>query len=193
MDANKLKMNESKTEILVVGNKNKLKQHDSLQIKIGNDIVNSCNTVKNLGAYFDSEMKMSCHVSNLYKSLNCYLKKIKAIRRYISVETCEKLVISLIFSRLDYCNSILASIPKKSIARLQLFQNHAAKLIFNKRKFDRVTPLLKTLHWLPVEKRIMYKTACLVFKCISGTVPTYLSRHVIPYFFFFFFVPIDRL
>ena len=72
--------------------------------------------------------------------------------------------------------------PNSSLSRLQRFQNHAARVVFNKHKYGRATtPLLKILHWLPIEKRITYKVACLVFKCFNDTAPSYLSRHVIPY------------
>ena len=41
--------------------------------------------------------------------------------------------------------------------------------------FNYVTPLLQTLHWLPVEKRIDLKLASLCFKSLNGSAPTYLS------------------
>ncbi|KAI4878960.1 hypothetical protein NFI96_004800, partial [Prochilodus magdalenae] len=65
---------------------------------------------------------------------------------------------SLVISRLDYCNSILAGLPLRAIRPLQLVQNAAARLIFNLPKFTHVTPLLRSLHWLPVVARIRFKT-----------------------------------
>ena len=64
----------------------------------------------------------------------------------------------------------------QNIQRLQLLQNHAAKLVYNKPKFTRVTPLLNDLHWLPISKRIEFKIATLAYKALHNEVPAYLSE-----------------
>ena len=64
------------------------------------------------------------------------------------------LVNSLVISRLDYCNSLLYDIPKYQRDKLQRIQNTAARMITGARSSDHITPLLKSLHWLPVEARI---------------------------------------
>jgi len=38
------------------------------------------------------------------------------------------------------------------------------------------TPLLNTLHWLPIQQRIDYKVALLTFKVRSTSAPSYLHR-----------------
>ena len=58
---------------------------------------------------------------------------------------------------------------------LQKVQNHAARLVFRCSKFDHVTPLLHSLHWLPVHLRIDYKISSLCFKVLESTAPSYLS------------------
>ena len=40
---------------------------------------------------------------------------------------------------------------------------------------DRVTPILEDLHWLPVSQRVVTKTALMVWKCIHGVSPAYIS------------------
>ena len=49
------------------------------------------------------------------------------------------------------------------------------------RKHDHITPILKSLHWLPVEQRIEYKVSLLSHKCLYGTAPDYLKELIIPY------------
>ena len=81
----------------------------------------------------------------------------------------------MILSRLDYCNSTLSGLPSSCLNRLQKVQNNAARLVLRKRKSDHVTPLLKQLHWLPVQARIIYKIATLAYKFFDGCPPPYLS------------------
>ena len=62
------------------------------------------------------------------------------------------------------------------IRRLQKIQNWAAKLIYKQSKYTHVTPLLNTLHWLPIVKRIEFKVLIFVHGCIYNTTPTYMSE-----------------
>ena len=87
---------------------------------------------------------------------------------------------SLVLSRLDYSNSMLINANKVDIDRLQRIQNRAARFVCRARKYDRATPLLKQLHWLPVERRISYKVALIVYKCIHEFAPEYLMNLLSP-------------
>ena len=59
--------------------------------------------------------------------------------------------------------------------RLQIVQNQAARLIKRTRKRDHITPVLKELHWLPVEKRIVYKVCLSCYKALNGQAPGYIK------------------
>ncbi len=60
-------------------------------------------------------------------------------------------------AKFDYCNSILYGLPKKQIRKLQGIQNTAARLVTNNKWYDHITPILKDLHWLPIDKWIIFK------------------------------------
>jgi len=77
------------------------------------------------------------------------------------------MVVSLVLQRLDFGNATLVGLPAYQLSRLsQSVLNVAARLVFSRSKYDHVTPLLHELHWLSV----------LVFRCLDGLVPSYLSR-----------------
>ena len=88
------------------------------------------------------------------------------------------LVVSLVLTRLDYGNATLAGLPSYLVDRLQSVLNAAARLIYSVRRYDHVTPLLRELHWLRAPQRIEFKLAVLVFRCLNGLAPSYLTDDV---------------
>ena len=118
-------------------------------------------SVRNLGVTFDQSLSLRQHVANV-----CYLeiRCISSVRHLLSYHATKTLLCAFVLSRLDYCNALLVGSPKHLIEKLQKVQNHAARLVFCCSKFDHVTPLLHSLHWLPVHLRIDYKISSLCFK-----------------------------
>ena len=117
---------------------------------------------------------MQPYISFVVKTCFFQLRHIAAIRRYLTSDACVKLVISLIFSRFDYCNSLLEGIPASSLQGLQRVQNCAARLVLRKNEAYNITPLLRSLHWFHINKRISYKLASLCNKCLNYYAPDYL-------------------
>ncbi|KAK2140426.1 hypothetical protein LSH36_1353g00016 [Paralvinella palmiformis] len=66
-------------------------------------------------------------------------------------------------------------------SRLQGVQNSAARLITRTRKREHITSVLKSLHWLPVVYRPLYKLLMYTYKVLNSTTPVYLEELVIPY------------
>ena len=82
---------------------------------------------------------------------------------------------SLVLSKLSYCSVVWGGIGKTDVQKLQQIVNFAARVIFNKRKQEHVSPLLRQLNWLSVENRLKLDTACFMFKVAHGTVPDTIS------------------
>ena len=81
----------------------------------------------------------------------------------------------MVVSRLDYCNSLLHGLPKVVTNRLQRVQNTAARIVTRTPKYEHISPVLRQLHWLPVEKRIQFKSLVHAYKCLHDQAPRYLS------------------
>ena len=104
------------------------------------------------------------------------------IRTFLSKRNTEKLFHAFVSFRIDSCNALLFAIPEKDIAKLQIVQNSAARLVERARGRDHITPMLSRLHWLPaLEKRIVYKIVLLCHKVIIHQSPTYLTDIITPY------------
>ena len=88
---------------------------------------------------------------------------------------------ALVSSRLDYCNSLFRSLSKFNLRKLQCIQKSAAKIVFNTSRYTSITPVLKKLHWLPVEQRMVFKTATLVYKFLHIGFSRYFAPYLSSY------------
>jgi len=80
---------------------------------------------------------------------------------------------ALIVNKVDYCNSVLAGTPGLLQDRLQSVMTAAARLVYSARRSERITPLLRELHWLRVLERVTFRLCVLAYRCLHGTAPTY--------------------
>ena len=76
---------------------------------------------------------------------------------------------------------IFFGLPSRQIQRLQLVQNSAARLVTRTKKHEPISPVLKNLHWLPIQSRIQYKVLLLTYQCFHQFAPLYLIELLTPY------------
>ena len=175
MDENWLCMNDWKTEFIM------FRSRQMLQLCTMNFIqVNGCNiarskVIRYLGAWLDQSLQLKIHINNKCRIAMLNFQRVKLVRPFLMESAAHTLVIGLITSHLDYCNTIFSGIPNCLLDHLQHVQNAAAKLVCNKRKYDSTRDCLMYLHWLPIRARIDYKIAVMVHKCLNDKAPDYLK------------------
>lgn len=172
MDLNFLKLNENKTEVVLFGRPELVQV---LTSSLGQLAPHLRSHARNLGVIVDSAFKLDKQVSAVVKSSFFQLRLIAKVKPYLRQADLEKVIHVFITSRLDYCNSLYTGIGKSELYRLQLVQNAAARLLSGRKKREHITPVLSSLHWLPVKYRIDFKVILFVFKCLNGLAPEYLT------------------
>ncbi len=178
MCQNFLQLNKEKTEVIAFGNNYEVLKVNAYLDSRGQTTKNQ---VRNLGVILETDLSFSSHVKAVTKSAYYHLKNIARIRCFVSSHDLEKLVHAFITSRVDYCNGLLTGLPKKTIRQLQLIQNAAARILTRTRKYEHITPVLRSLHWLPVTFRIDFKVLLLVYKSLNGIGPKYMSDMLTEY------------
>ena len=137
--------------------------------------------LRNPGGVFDQSMLLDKHVKSLTRTCFFHLRNIAKLWSIISHSELEMSVHAFISSRLDYCNSLFTCLNKTSIDKLQLVHNAAARLLTRSKKSCHITPILASLHWLPVHYRIHFKVLTFTFRAIHGQAPTYITELIHPY------------
>ena len=177
MSQNFLQLNPDKTEILIIG-------PESIQTEIqhfmGTSTAKFTQTSKNLGVLFDQKLNFEPHVKKVVQTCFYQLRNIAKIKSLLTFQDLEKLIHAFISSRLDYCNALFTTLSSSSIHRLQLVQNAAARLLTNTYRRSHITPVLKSLHWLPVECRIVFKILLITYKSLHGLSPKYITELLHP-------------
>ena len=174
--ANMLKLNDSKTELMLVTSKKSKHLHNlPTSITIGNAQIPFKQSVKNLGFTLDCHLNMNAHVSNIARTCCYELRRLASIRRFLTSTATATLMSAFVLSRIAYCSSLLFGSTHDVTSHLQRIQNYAARVILRLPMSSSITIHLKSLHWLPVKARSTYKIACLCYHCNSSTAPSYVT------------------
>ena len=147
---NKLKINDSKTELIIF--RSPLLKTDlsgvSINVRDSQIMISSSPKVRDLGVTFDNCLSLDAHISNICRSTHFHLRNIGRIRTVLNFHATAQLIHALITTRLDFCNSILYNLPNNKTERLQRIQNQAARMLTRSPRRNHITPVLRELHWL---------------------------------------------
>jgi len=156
-------------EFLLIGLK---KQVDTIH----NSSLNTIHSASNLGFIFDEHLTFTVQISATSKACYYHIRQLRCIRPYLDSTTAWTIATSIVHSKLDYCNSLYHNLPKSQITRLQHIQNSLARAVVKVPKSCRITPMLRSLHWLKTTERIEYKLTSLTREVLTTTQPPYLHN-----------------
>ena len=130
VNLNKLLLNPSKTEFLLIGTKQqRLKFSDLTNLSLSNDIIPVSSSARNLGFIFYSDMSFSDQINSVSNACHFHIRDIRRIRHLLSLSAATALANSLVSSKLDYCNSLYSDISRTNLNKLQRIQNSLARVI----------------------------------------------------------------
>ena len=172
-----LQLNPGKTEVIVFGSPSILAQLSIKGVFLSDDIcIRLSPVVKNLGFQLDCQLNFNFQVAQVKKGCFYRLRQIGRMKRFLTESQLKRLVEAIVLSSIDYCNALYFGCNSHAINQLQLIQNRACRVIYGLRKRDSVQEKMKSLHWLRVPERIMFKVLLLVFKSFHGIAPPYLNE-----------------
>ena len=101
----KLKINDDKTELIIIGGSKQLPKVSLDSIQVGECTVSPVQKVRNLGVIFDENLSMKDHISNVCKKGFYQLYRLRQVRKYFNRNTFEGLVHAFVTSHIDYGTS----------------------------------------------------------------------------------------
>uniref|UniRef100_A0A3B3S2Z9 Reverse transcriptase domain-containing protein n=1 Tax=Paramormyrops kingsleyae TaxID=1676925 RepID=A0A3B3S2Z9_9TELE len=175
LSQNCLCVNEGKTECIMFGTQN---SSSFITADLDFPVPYLSQAVKNLGVSLDSSLNFQTHIDSVVRIGFFHLRLLAKVKPFLNQSDLEKAIHAFISSQLDYCNALYVGITQARLHRLQLVQNAAARMLTNNRKNYHITPILCSLHWLPVRFRIQFKLLMFVFNAINGLAPSYLCETI---------------
>ena len=168
--ANKLTLNSSKTELMLVGSQQRLCTYDtSPDLTIDGNAINQVKCVKSLGVHIDDNLSWNVHIDTISKKIASGIGALKRCEPFVSQTTLQSIYNALIQLHFDYCSEVWGHCGATLANKLQISQNRAARIL----TFSSSGPLFEQLDWLDTQRQI--QVAVMVYKALHGLAPNYLS------------------
>ena len=117
MVTDKLRLNDYKTEFLIFGTKQQLSKISRCHLTIGSATVSPANSARDLGTWMGRSLTLQDHINKACRAAYFRIYNIRHIRTFLTKETTQILVHSLVISGIDYCNSLLFGLPAVHVAK----------------------------------------------------------------------------
>ncbi len=173
---NDMVINSNKSKSMLVGSNQKIRTTDDVLNVICNDFqLENVDNEKLLGITIDSTLSWSQHICNLISKISSRIGLMCRLRSYLPKEGLIMYYNAYILPLFDYCCIIWGNTSDLNIEKVYKLQKRAARIILNAKRHASSLILFKELGWLTFMNRIKYHKGVLMFKCIKGNAPPYLS------------------
>ncbi len=173
--ANKLTLNTSKTEFMLIGSRQRIRTFNSSPSLVINETpINRVNHVKSLGLNIDENLSWNKHIEIISKKIASGIGALKRMRPFVPSSTLKYIFNSIIQPHFDYCCVVWDNCTKFSTDKLQKLQNRAARILTFSSYDSNAEPLIEKLGWRKLASQRKNQKAILVYKSLNELAPDYL-------------------
>ena len=180
LSANKLTLNLTKTEFMLVASRQKLSTFSEIpSFSINDHPVKQVSSVKSLGVHIDQNMSWECDMQNICKKIASALGAIKRIRHLISFNILINVYDSLVQPHFHYCSVVWGNCGSGLSEKLQKLQNRAARILMYASYDSNIDELFRALGWRKLKYQRLESAAVMVYKSLHGMTPEYLTSRFV--------------
>ena len=165
--ANSLKINEKKTDFLLVGSKHNLKKATGFHFKVDDTIIKPSKKLKILGVVLEPGLSWEAHVSSVVSKCNGILISLYKFRHFFSREVLKIIVQAYVFPYIHYCLCVWGGAAKGQLYKIQKVINFAARVTTGSKKHLHISPALDSLGWPRIETMVTRRDLMKVFKALK--------------------------
>ena len=164
---NGLQLNPQKSDVIQFTVGRGRERADGIDTILISDVrIQPSSIIKSLGVTLDQQLTFDQQVDKVCKACHFHIRALGHVRTSLPDVVTKTVACSIVNSRLDYCNSLLAGTSVSNLAKLQRVQNTLARVVLRRGKYDHISSALAELHWLPVKQRITFKL-CRAYSCVQ--------------------------
>ena len=177
LDANKLTINEEKTEYMLIGSGKRLEQirNDPI-IKIRDHIIKRVYKKKVLGLGIDDKLQWTKHVEKQTKKISCSIAMLRKVKPYVSQATLQMMYKSFVLPYFNYCSAIWYDGNKMHAEKMLKLQKRAARVITSSGLEERSSEIFQMLKWTKIQSILKKRELVMTFKALRGMAPEYLTQ-----------------
>ena len=173
--ANKLTLNQSKTEFMLIGSRQRIRTFEtSPSLEIGGMPINRVSHTKSIGVYLDENLKRNEHINQISRKIASGIAALKRIRSFVPDTTLQFIFNSLVQPYFDYCCVVWDNCSKTLADKLQKLQNRAARILTFSSYDANADVVLASINWKKLETQRKIQKAVMVHKSLYGLAPDYL-------------------
>ena len=168
---NSLKLNSSKTQVIVFGSRAMLRGLPTVSVRVGNTVVNERREVKNLGVYMDRYLAYGDHIDHLVRKCTGTLLGLVHASHVIPHSVLKQIVVSLVLSAIRYCLSVYGTCGRCQLHRIQKLINFSARVVSGKKKYEHISHETRRLGFMTARQLVTYHQVCLVRRILATGEP----------------------
>ena len=168
---NSLKLNSTKTQVIVFGTRAMLKDLPSVSVRVGNTVVSESREVKNLGVHMDRYLTYGDHIDHLVRKCTGTLISLVHARHAMPRDVLKQIVVSLVLSMIRYCMSVYGTCGVTQLHRIQKLINFSARVVSGKKKYEHISQETRRLGFLTAPELVTYHQLCLVRRILNTGEP----------------------
>ena len=173
-----MKVNEKKTQMIVLGTPAMLKGMAPVSITFNGSQIPQSATVQNLGVVFDKHLNFQEHISLVTRKCTGTLIALSHARHVIPSTTLPCLVQALVISMVRYCLSVYGSCSQTQIHRIQKILNFGARVVSGRKSREHISDVISSLGWMNSQQLIDYHTVCAIHTALTTGQPSDISRTI---------------
>ena len=164
--SNSLKMNEEKTNFMLVGSKKNLSKTETFRFKVNGSDVKPSSNIKILGVVVDPCLSWDAHVSSVSKKCNGILVSLYKVRHYFTPEALKIIIQAYVFPHIMYCLCVWGGTAKSQLLKVKKIINFAARIVTGLKKNEHITQALDSVGFPNIETLVAQRDAIKVFKAL---------------------------
>ena len=174
--ANSLKMNETKTNFMLVGTKSNIKKTNGFTLEINGSTLKSSAKLTFLGVVIDSHLSWEAHISQVVKKCNYILVSFYRLRHYFTKDALKLLIEAFAFTHIFYCLCVWGGANKTQLDKIQKLINFSARIVTGVKKYEHISPSLASLNWPRIEQLVAQRDVIKIFTLLTDPTTPASSR-----------------